>query len=53
MSVGVHARWSGQPGRASALRDFIEYALRRDGASFMRRIDVAGFWTAAFPPPSA
>jgi len=50
MSVGVHARWSGQPGRASALRDFIEYALRQDGVRFMRRIDVAQFWTATFPP---
>jgi hypothetical protein len=51
-SVGVHARWSGQPGRASALRDFIEYALRQPGARFMRRIDVAQFWTATFPPVS-
>jgi len=50
MSVGVHARWSGQPGRASALRDFIEYALRQEGVRFMRRIDVAQFWTATFPP---
>jgi peptidoglycan/xylan/chitin deacetylase (PgdA/CDA1 family) len=50
MSVGVHARWSGQPGRASALREFIEYALQQEGVHFMRRIDVARFWTAAFPP---
>jgi peptidoglycan/xylan/chitin deacetylase (PgdA/CDA1 family) len=50
MSVGVHSRWSGQPGRASALRDFIEYALRQEGVRFMRRIDVAQFWTATFPP---
>jgi hypothetical protein len=50
MSVGVHARWSGQPGRASAVRDFIEYALQRDGVSFMRRVDVARFWTETFPP---
>jgi peptidoglycan/xylan/chitin deacetylase (PgdA/CDA1 family) len=50
MSIGVHSRWSGQPGRASALRDFIEYALRQEGVRFMRRIDVAQFWTATFPP---
>jgi peptidoglycan/xylan/chitin deacetylase (PgdA/CDA1 family) len=50
MSVGVHSRWSGQPGRASGLRDFIEYALRQEGVRFMRRIDVAQFWTATFPP---
>jgi peptidoglycan/xylan/chitin deacetylase (PgdA/CDA1 family) len=50
MSVGVHSRWSGQPGRASAVRDFIEYALEQDGVSFMRRIDVAEYWRSAFPP---
>jgi hypothetical protein len=53
MSVGVHSRWSGQPGRASGLRDFIEYALRRDGVRFMRRIDIADFWAATFPPATA
>jgi hypothetical protein len=51
MSVGIHARWSGQPGRASAVRDFIQYALAQENVSFMRRADVAEFWTAAFPPP--
>ena len=52
MSVGVHARWSGQPGRAAALRDFIDYALRQKDVGFMRRIDIAGFWAATFPPAS-
>lgn len=50
MSVGVHARWSGQPGRAAALRDFIEYASALDGVAFLRRIDIAEFWSSAFPP---
>jgi peptidoglycan/xylan/chitin deacetylase (PgdA/CDA1 family) len=50
MSVGVHSRWSGQPGRASALRDFIEYALSQQDVAFMRRIDIAEYWAAAFPP---
>ncbi len=50
MSVGMHPRWSGQPGRASALRDFIEYALGCDDVAFMRRIDVAQFWAATSPP---
>lgn len=53
MSVGVHSRWSGQPGRASALRDFLDCALQQEGVSFMRRIDVARFWAAAFPPAAA
>lgn len=44
MSVGLHARWSGQAGRASALRDFIEYALEKGDVWFARRIDVAEWW---------
>jgi len=53
MSVGIHSRWSGQPGRASALRDFVEYALGREGVSFMRRSDIAQFWAETFPPGRA
>jgi hypothetical protein len=52
MSVGIHSRWSGQPGRASAVRDFIDYARQRQGVSFMRRIDIARYWQTAYPPPS-
>jgi peptidoglycan/xylan/chitin deacetylase (PgdA/CDA1 family) len=50
MSVGVHSRWSGQPARASGLRDFIEHALGQPDVAFMRRIDIAEFWAASFPP---
>ena len=50
MSVGVHSRWTGQPGRASALRDFIEYATGHDDVAFFRRVDIADFWAATFPP---
>jgi peptidoglycan/xylan/chitin deacetylase (PgdA/CDA1 family) len=54
MSIGVHSRWSGQAGRASALRDFIEYALELEGVCFMRRIDIAEHWSEKFPhsPPT-
>lgn len=44
LTVGIHARWSGQAARASAVRDFIEYALEKKGATFMRRLDVAQYW---------
>ena len=44
MTVPVHARWSGQPSRAAAVREFLEYALAKPGARFMRRIDIARFW---------
>ena len=48
MTVGIHSRWSGQPNRSAALKRFIEYVLAKDGACFMRRIDIARFWTETF-----
>jgi peptidoglycan/xylan/chitin deacetylase (PgdA/CDA1 family) len=50
MSVGIHARWSGQAVRASAVRDFIEYGLAQEGVRFMRRIDIAEHWVSSFAP---
>jgi peptidoglycan/xylan/chitin deacetylase (PgdA/CDA1 family) len=44
MTVAVHARWSGQPARTAGLRRFVDDALERDGARFVRRRDVARWW---------
>ncbi|MGW4486703.1 polysaccharide deacetylase family protein [Amycolatopsis sp. NPDC004368] len=44
MTVGLHPRWSGQAGRASAVRDFVRYAGDRPGVRFMRRLDIARWW---------
>ena len=44
MSVGVHARYSGQPSRAAALRDFVRYAMSRKEVWITRRVDIAQFW---------
>ena len=44
MSIGLHPRWIGQAGRASALREIIEYIQGIDDAIFMRRIDIANWW---------
>lgn len=48
MTVCVHARWSGQPARAAALREFLEHARAREGVHFMRRVDIARFWIDRF-----
>jgi peptidoglycan/xylan/chitin deacetylase (PgdA/CDA1 family) len=48
LTVGIHSRWSGQAHRAGAVRDFIEYALGREGVCFMRRVDIARFWIERF-----
>ena len=50
MTVGLHTRWSGQAARASAVRDFIEYVLAKDGVGFMRRLDIAEHWIEHFHP---
>ncbi len=49
MTVAVHARWSGQPARASGLRAFVDYALAQEGALFMRRADIARWWITHGP----
>jgi peptidoglycan/xylan/chitin deacetylase (PgdA/CDA1 family) len=46
MTVGLHARWSGQANRAAAIRDFVEYVRAKEGVSFMRRLDIARWWDA-------
>ena len=50
MTVAFHARWSGQPARAAALRLFLEHALAQDGVRLMRRDDVARWWLERYPP---
>jgi len=51
MSVGLHCRLVGRPGRIMALKRFIDYARSRPGVWFARRIDIAEHWIASFPPP--
>lgn len=46
MTVAVHARWTGQPNRASGLRRIIEHALATSGVAFLRRDDMARHFLA-------
>ncbi|MEL6644954.1 MAG: allantoinase PuuE [Pseudomonadota bacterium] len=50
MSVGLHCRLAGRPGRIMALRRFIDHARAHDGVWFPRRIEVAQHWTKHHPP---
>ena len=52
MSVGLHCRLIGRPGRIMALKRFMEYAAGHDGVWFPRRIDIARHWAAHHPPVS-
>jgi peptidoglycan/xylan/chitin deacetylase (PgdA/CDA1 family) len=44
MSIGLHPRLIGQASRIHALREFVEYALKKGGVWFTRRIDIANWW---------
>ena len=50
MSVGLHCRLAGRPGRAAALERFLEHARAHQGVWFARRIDIARHWAAEHPP---
>lgn len=49
MSIGLHMRLAGRPGRAEALRDFLYYARTHSGVWFCNRIDIARHWAAVHP----
>ncbi|MFN2305374.1 MAG: allantoinase PuuE [Paracoccaceae bacterium] len=50
MSVGLHCRLVGRPGRAEALRDFIDYAKGHSGVWFATRGQIADHWRTHHPP---
>lgn len=53
MSIGLHCRLAGRPGRLAAIRKFIEYAKSHDAVWFARRIDIAAHWKSHHPAPDA
>ena len=53
MSVGLHCRLIGRPGRIAALRRFLDYIEGFEGVWVARRIDIADYWAQAHPPSRA
>ena len=49
MSVGIHARIAGRPGRAAALDAFLARALTRPGVWPATRLNIAEAWQAKYP----
>lgn len=49
LSIGLHCRLAGRPGRIAALTRFMEYARSHDQVWFTRRIDIAKHWYAHHP----
>jgi peptidoglycan/xylan/chitin deacetylase (PgdA/CDA1 family) len=49
MSVGMHCRLLGRPGRFRALQRFLDHVERHDRVWICRRIDIARHWHAQHP----
>jgi putative urate catabolism protein len=52
ITVAVHCRLVGKPGRAAAFARFIDHVLRHDRVWICRRIEVAEHWRSHHPPDS-
>ena len=52
MSVGMHCRLLGRPGRFLALRRFLDHVQAHERVWICRRIDIARHWKQHFPAPN-
>jgi OHCU decarboxylase len=52
LSIGLHCRLAGRPGRAAALARFLDHARRHDRVWFATRLDIARHWAARHPAPA-
>ncbi|RWR26169.1 chitin deacetylase [Sinirhodobacter populi] len=50
LSIGLHLRVAGHPGRAMGLKRFLDWVSTRDDVWICRRGDIARHWIAAHPP---
>jgi allantoinase len=53
LSIGLHCRLAGRPGRSAALEQFLDYVLEHERVWICRRIDIARHWIATHPHPVA
>ena len=51
MSIGLHCRISGRPGRFAALENFLNYVQQHKDVWVCRRVDIAHHWIERHPPP--
>ncbi len=50
LSVGLHCRLIGRPGRVLALQRFLDHVRRHDGVWFATRLQIAQHWAEHNPP---
>ena len=52
LTIGLHARLLGRPGRIRALHDMLDYLLAHERVWICRRGDMARHWADQNPPGS-
>ena len=52
LSVGMHCRLLGRPGRMRSLQKFLDYVQSHPNTWICRRIDIARHWRTAHPSPA-
>ena len=50
MSIGLHCRLAGRPGRAAAVAKFLDYVASHDNVWVATRLDIARHWRERHPP---
>jgi len=51
MSIGLHCRLAGRPGRAAAVARFMDYIQSKERVWVPTRLDIARHWKEHFPAP--
>jgi allantoinase len=51
MSIGMHCRLLGRPGRIAALQRFLDHIAQFDQVWIAKRIDIARHWAQRYPAP--
>lgn len=49
MSIGLHCRLAGRPGRAKAIQQFLDHVRAHEGVWFASRLDIARHWAETHP----
>ena len=51
LSIGLHSRLVGRPGRAASLARFLDYVLEHENVWVATRLDIAKHWIGTHAPP--
>lgn len=53
LSIGLHCRIAGRPGRAAGLKRALDYMKSQEGVWFASRLEIAEHWARTHPAPTA